>query len=213
MHTPRYRAYFITARYKDNPGMKDSERVTSRIATLVDEARTSPEQIDKILASMVARIGYPGQRLRFYKSLNLRDGDKLQRHLMHSLIDNEMNMAKMPSKIVSLAMQPGCALEKQWLIDIDPLEDSQHEQPALFEIDFEETVFDIEHAVKSHFPFDEHDKIVRHATPNGYALVVPHGFDTRELINKFGAYVTVKKDALLFQEIKTYEDWIDYVPF
>lgn len=36
-------------------------------------------------------------------------------------------------------------------------------------------------------------------TPHGYAIVVPHGFDTRELMKEWKDYdITLKKDELLF---------------
>lgn len=46
------------------------------------------------------------------------------------------------------------------------------------------------------------EKIERHKTPHGYAIVVPHGFDTRELMEKWKDYdITLKKDELLFLDI------------
>lgn len=43
-----------------------------------------------------------------------------------------------------------------------------------------------------------------HKTPHGYAIIVPHGFDTRDLFEKWEAYdITLKKDDLLFINILT----------
>ena len=40
-------------------------------------------------------------------------------------------------------------------------------------------------------------------TPNGYAVVVEHGFDTRELMKKWENYdITLKRDELLFLDMK-----------
>ena len=39
------------------------------------------------------------------------------------------------------------------------------------------------------------------STPNGYHIVVPHGFDTRELMDKWKYCVTLKKDDLLFLDM------------
>ena len=41
-----------------------------------------------------------------------------------------------------------------------------------------------------------------HKTPHGYAIIVPHGFDTRELMEKWKDYdITLKKDDLLFLDM------------
>ena len=41
-------------------------------------------------------------------------------------------------------------------------------------------------------------------TPNGFHIVVPHGFDTRELMENWKDYdVTLKKDELLFLDMIT----------
>ena len=45
--------------------------------------------------------------------------------------------------------------------------------------------------------------IEKYKTPNGFAIIVEHGFDTRELMEKWKDYdVTLKKDALLFLDMK-----------
>ena len=46
--------------------------------------------------------------------------------------------------------------------------------------------------------------IEKYKTPHGYAIIVPHGFDTRELIEKWKNYdITLKKDELLFLDMIT----------
>ena len=43
-----------------------------------------------------------------------------------------------------------------------------------------------------------------HKTPHGFAIVVPHGFDTRELMEKWKDYdITLKKDESLFLDMIT----------
>lgn len=45
-----------------------------------------------------------------------------------------------------------------------------------------------------------------HKTPHGFAIVVPHGFDTRGLMEKWKDYdITLKKDELLFLDMITNE--------
>lgn len=46
--------------------------------------------------------------------------------------------------------------------------------------------------------------IEKHKIPHGYAIVVPHGFDTRKLMDKWKEYdITLKKDELLFLNMIT----------
>lgn len=42
------------------------------------------------------------------------------------------------------------------------------------------------------------DKIETTKTPNGYAVVIKHGFDTRKLMDKWGSDVELKRDDMLF---------------
>ena len=45
----------------------------------------------------------------------------------------------------------------------------------------------------------EGEKAEKYKTPNGYAVVVNHGFDTRDLLKKWKDYdITLKRDELLF---------------
>ena len=54
------------------------------------------------------------------------------------------------------------------------------------------------------YPIEE---IELYKTPNGYGVVVPRGFDTRELMEKWKDYdITLKKDELLFLKMITMED-------
>ena len=39
--------------------------------------------------------------------------------------------------------------------------------------------------------------ILRNKTPNGHAVIVSRGFDTRELMQKWGSTVELKKDEML----------------
>lgn len=36
-------------------------------------------------------------------------------------------------------------------------------------------------------------------TPHGFAIVIPHGFDTRELMSKWQDKVELKRDDMLFE--------------
>ena len=57
--------------------------------------------------------------------------------------------------------------------------------------------------LKEIFSEEEAKMIEVHPTPNGYAIVVPHGFDTRELQKKWLSLFENKRDAMLFADAQT----------
>lgn len=46
-------------------------------------------------------------------------------------------------------------------------------------------------------------QIKTHKTPNAYAVIVSHGFDTRKLFEKWNKDVSLKRDALLCKTWQT----------
>ena len=79
--------------------------------------------------------------------------------------------------------------ENKWLFDFD-IDDEEKVEDFIDDIYF-----------YSELNIDSHEL---HKTPHGYAIVVPHGFDTRDLFEKWEAYdITLKKDDLLFINILT----------
>jgi len=133
--------------------------------------------------------GVDGEISRLYISINARNTDRTKKLLLYKLIDNdEFNFDKMDNLIVSCASQPECALTKRWLFDFDYNDD----------VNLQEFIHDLT-KIDSELQFQV-DK-----TPNGYAVVTEHGFDTRELLNKWGEFVTLKKDAYLCWDWKRKE--------
>lgn len=131
--------------------------------------------------------GLSGEMCRFYQGVNNRDNEKIRRSLIHYLVDNpELNMSKVNRKIASLAAQKENASEKKWLFDFDEKS----------EILLNEFLNDIRVHVK------EAEHISWYITPNGYAVVVNRGFDTRELLKKWSD-VSLKRDDMLCVSWKT----------
>ena len=65
------------------------------------------------------------------------------------------------------------------------------------------------HAIHSYSVTIPIKLIEKYKTPNGYAIIIPHGFDTRVLMEKWKDYdITLKKDDLLFLDMITNE-WGD----
>ena len=137
-----------------------------------------------------ANEGVVGEMSRLYISVNKRDMSIIRKQLIHFLIDEEdFNLCSMNSKLAAIAAQKECAAEKKWMID-----------------------FDSEFPDQLHKMIDEirvlDDTIECHPekTPHGYAIICNHGFDSREIMNRWSDVATIKKDDLLCANWITKED-------
>lgn len=171
----------FVSRNKDNRNIEDfKERKKSFVTT------KSIDDLKSEFNSFVS-AGQFGETSRFYISVNNRDNNKIQKSLQHYLIDNVLDMSKIDSKIASIAAKPENALEHKWLFDCDF--DNVHDMNA-FERDVRE--------IFSHAG----DEVFRCETMNGYALVVPQGFDTRSLLSCWPT-VELKRDGMLLCDYNT----------
>lgn len=170
------RVVLFVARNKDNAnvkGFKERRRVfltTKTVDELAPEFQTFVE------------AGLAGEMSRLYLSVNPRDNEKTQKALMHYLLDNDVDMANLPSKVAALAAQSENRTQSNWLVDYD--DDVKRVDEFVKEMT----------AVAMKFT-DKEFTVEKHKTPNGFGLVVNRGFKFDEL-NKdwdFG----VKKDGLL----------------
>ena len=118
-----------------------------------------------------AAKGSEGEFCRFYMKINARDTEKTKKNLIKELIFN-----------AGIANKKECAAERKWLFDFDDTEDK-----------LEEFINDIKEYDKASVPLE----IEVHKTPNGHAVIVNRGFDTRELMKKWSATVELKKDEML----------------
>lgn len=183
-HNPKI-ALFIS-RNKDN---KNVEGFKQRSQTfLTSKQYNSLEDRLDILKDFDNFVdkGVIGETSRLYMSINERDSKKVNNKLIHYLIDHpEINPASIPSISVSLAQSVECALTKKWLFDFDS-DDYKNM------LEFEEDIHKIIQGDKR--------EIIHYETMNGYAVIVPHGFDTRYLLakwNKEETIVEVKRDGML----------------
>lgn len=132
------------------------------------------------------RAGVTGEFCRMYVSVNARDLDKAKKNLMCEMVQNDdFDLTKVETRAVSHAMKPECAAEHHWLFDFDCTD-----KTALFHFlaevgDYSPEVF---------------------KTPHGYAVVVEHGFDTRELMERWKDVVTLKRDDMLCLRWATKEE-------
>lgn len=164
--------YLIRSRNKDN---KDVPNFKERSKTILEYKQNEEKVFDEFYK--FAADGVPGEQTRLYRSVNSRNEEKIREELIIRLLRDKPSMTKLNRTLASVAQQVENRDESKWLFD--------------FDIDDEglcdEFITDI--------PVDT----VSYKTPNGYAIVAEHGFDTRKLMEKWEDYdITLKKDELLF---------------
>lgn len=171
------RIVLFVSRNKDNketiPNFK--ERTVRFLTTL------PIEEIEKQFDFFV-NCGLPNEFSRCYISLNERANKKTQKTLLHKLIDEEVNLASFQSIAVSIAAKKENSAGKQWLFDFD-----SQDKTLLAEF-----VSDVERE-SSQYQNSEPVQISTQKTVNGYAVIVNHGFDTRNLLKKWSD-VELKRD-------------------
>jgi hypothetical protein len=177
------RVCLMVARNKDNKeieGFKESRR-----AFLTTKNR---DELQNEFESFIHE-GNNKEFCRLYLSVNARDPQKIYKEFLHFLIDEpNFNLTHTQSKLAGIGAKKECALEKKWMFDFDcEDEDKLHEFIEDITIRYCDTMIGVG----------------GHKTPHGYALVVSHGFDTRELMKKWENIVTLKRDDLLCV------DWYD----
>ena len=125
--------------------------------------------------------GVAGETSRMYISVNKRDMSIIRKQLIHFLIDEEdFNLCSMQSKLAAIAAQKECAAEKKWMIDFDSeFPDQLHKMMA---------------EIKA---LDDTIECRAEKTPHGYAIICSHGFDSREIMDRWSSIATIKKDDLL----------------
>lgn len=139
--------------------------------------------------------GLDGEMSRMYVSVNSRDSNKVRKAVIHYLIDHEdFDMSKLPSKVASIASGKENAVTNKWLFDFDEdseyLEDFINDVQASVPEDVIASINDVRTIVS------ESVHVSHHSTPNGHAVVVDRGFDTRDLLSKW-ENVELKRDAML----------------
>lgn len=175
--------YLMRSRNKDN---KDIPNFKGRVETILEYKENENKIIEKF--SDFAAKGVPGEQTRLYRSVNSRNEEKIREELIIRLLRDKPSMTQLNRTLASVALQAQNRDESKWLFDFDVDDDKL----ALGFID------DI---TNYGFVFNQ---IEMYKTPHGYAIIVPHGFDTRGLMEKWKDYdITLKKDELLFLDMIT----------
>lgn len=167
--------YLLCSRNKDN---KDVPNFKTRTKTIL-EYKENEEQVMKAFVSFTKK-GVPGEQTRLYRTVNARNEDKVREEFMIRLLRDKPSVTQLDRTLASAAQQTQCRAESKWLFDFDVDNDKLLGQ---FRTDL--GLLGI------------HNDCYK--TPHGYAIIVPHGFDTRELMEKWKDYdITLKKDDMLF---------------
>ena len=181
-------ALFIS-RNKDNKDIENFKQ--RRFSFLISENR---HDYNEYLGEEFARFvnkGVVSETSRFYMSVNTRDLDKVKKRLIHDLIDDESNrmLINPLPYIAGIAALKENALSKHWLFDIDTKDKS---------------------IVNAFIKLIPNDVMVLEQieTPNGYHIIVDHGFDTRTILgnnpcDSLFPQIELKRDDMKFVDIKT----------
>lgn len=175
----------MVSRNKDNRGVPGFvARRRSYLAGIPVDA----DPRDRLAAGFATFVesGVPGEASRLYVSVNARDNARVRKLLLERLIfDDGASMAHLQSLLCGLAADHACASEHRWMFDVDPVHGHD---------DFE-LARDFVSDVAASAGIDS-DLVECHETPNGYAVIVPHGFDTRDVLARW-PIATLKRDDLL----------------
>ena len=174
--------YLIRSRNKDN---KNIPNFKERAKTIL-EYKENEDKVIEAFKSFAAK-GLPGEQTRLYRSVNSRNEEKIIEEFIIRLLRDKPNMTQINRKLAPVEQQVKNCDESKWMFD--------------FDVDNEEKVEDFIDDIYFYSELDNHEL---HKTPHGYVIVVPHGFDTRELMEKWKDYdITLKKYELLFLDMIT----------
>lgn len=174
--------YLMHSRNKDNKNVKGFKERTKTIL----EYKENEARVMEAFRDFAAK-GVLGESTRLYRSVNSRNEEKVREELIIRLLRDKPSVTKLNSTLASVASKTNNRDESKWLFD--------------FDVDDEEKVEDFIDDIYFYSELDNHEL---HKTPHGYAIIVPHGFDTRELMEKWKDYdITLKRDDMLFLNIFT----------
>lgn len=188
--------YLLRSRNKDNKGIENFKQRTKPILAYREEDE------EKVLKEFekFAEEGVEGETSRLYRSVNARNEEKVREEIIIRLLRDKISLTRLNSLATSAALKVENKAESKWLFDFD-VDD---------EVAAAEFVMDVNRALNITWDKEGREPIFldvraeKYKTPNGYAIVVPHGFDTRELMENWKEYdITLKKDDLLFLDMIT----------
>lgn len=177
-YTDEVHVVLFTSRNKDNINVKDFKQRRKAFVT----THAMDNDFLKTEFQHFVETGVEGETSRMYYSVNARDNAKINKALIHYLIDNpDTNAAALAGKVAAIAAQKECAATKHWMFDFDLPDPAKAEE-------FKQDILAI----------DKDVEVTIYPTKNNFAIVTNRGFDTRTLLAKWGTVVGLKKDDLLY---------------
>lgn len=172
-----YTVVLFKSRNKDNKHIEGFKENSKQF--LVTDMSKVSEKFEQFVSKQL-----DGVLCRCYITINKRNGDLIQKQLISYLALNDMDLSKIESKTVSIAMLPQCAVTKKWLFDFD----YESEEQVL---EFVQDIKNINNTLEVEYK----------KTVHGYAVVTSHSFDTRVLLAKWSECEN-KKDGMLLLDWK-----------
>lgn len=168
-----YTMVLFVARNKDNKHIKYFKGSSQQF--LVTDVSNVSEKFEEFVSKQLE-----GTLCRCYVSVNKRNGNLVQKHLISYLALNDADLSKISRKTTSIAMLPQCAVTKKWLFDFD----YESEEQVL---EFVQDIKDINPTLDVEYK----------KTVHGYTVITNHSFDTRELLKKWAECENKKGGMLL----------------
>lgn len=182
--------YLMRSRNKDNKGIPNFKQ---RDTTILEYKENEDKIIEEFKS--FATKGVPGEQTRLYRSVNSRNEEKIREELVIRLLRDKPSVTQLNRTLASVALQVQNRDDSKWLFDFDVDDDKLAE-------DFKKDIKRFAYNNSGIFFYNY--EIEAHKTPHGYAIIAPHSFDTRELMEKWKDYdITLKKDDLLFLDMIT----------
>lgn len=172
-------AYTMVSRNKDNKGVLGFKQRTNSYLCYESEESKMIEKFDRFVSD-----GVRGEKSRLYKSVNARNEEKTKKAFFARVIATDIPVVKYYRVLVGTSMLIENRAESKWLFDFDSTD--------------EEMLSRFVDRTAYYGNFNKCDVFVQQ-TPHGFAVVVPHGFDTRKLMDEFAdCDITLKRDDALF---------------
>ena len=140
--------------------------------------------------------GVPGEISRMYVTINPRSKELLRKALIHELVDDNIDIVNISSKLASIAMRPECAskdVKSRWLFDFDPVDEPGYDIGT----HVEQFVEDLQVAFSNTRGTTGELTVEIHKTVNGYAVIPDKKFYKQEVLKKY-PNVDDNKDMLLY---------------
>jgi hypothetical protein len=142
--------------------------------------------------------GVQGEFVRAYITVNSRDVDKTRKALICAMVnDEDVSLSHIQAKVCALSMEKGMNATKRWMFDVDT---KDYEFVKQFIHELEEDYGFLKADTLDDFMKSDptiEGMYFKQVSPNGYAILVNKGFDTRNILKDREDVVTLKRDDMI----------------